>query len=335
MSDQGAGQHSSEISPGDDDAEGADVGAVPGEASTVDEGLVDFSRFGDWTSWSSALVLVALAPVTLVCLGFFVLVVDAVLPGSFGLWLILYFATLPVVLIPGLEFLQVWLIGRRSRRPTPEELSVLEPAFQDVLSRVGRGSKRRYRLRIVDSDNLNAFAGGGSLVMVTTSALQTLPDGQLRAVLAHELGHHAGMHPLVLLAQGWMYLPIAVFAWLSAKLHNLLAWITGLRMHWGLFLFLIVTALFLRLMLFILWLVLKLADIILVFFGRRAEYRADDMAVALNYGNSLEQALMTMEGTHPAEPEPAGVGSWFTNLERTHPPTAKRIERIRETMAAS
>ena len=121
---------------------------------------------------------------------------------------------------------------------------------------------------MIDDDNLNAAAGGGSVVMVTTRAVHTLPDDQFKAVLAHELGHHAGLHPVVLLAQGWMYLPIAIVAWLSAKFHNLLAWITGLRMHWGLYLFLMGAALFLRLMLLILGLVLRLANLILVSLGR-------------------------------------------------------------------
>ena len=316
-------------------AGGPGGGGEPGKESSADEGLVNFSWFGDWTSWSSALVLVALLPITGACLWPMAAIVAAVLPGSTDLWLLLYFVALPVVLIPGLEFLQVWLIGRGTRRPTAEEQAVLEPAFEDVLSRLGRGSKRRYRLRVIDDDNLNAAAGGGSLVMVTTRAVHTLPDDQLKAVLAHELGHHAGLHPLVLLAQGWMYLPISIVAWLSAKFHNVLAWITGLRMHWGVYLFLMGAALFLRLMLLILGLVLRLANLILVFFGRRAEYRADDMGVALGYGESLEQALRTIEGTVQAQPEPSGVGSWLTNLESTHPPTAKRIERIRKTMAAS
>ena len=316
------------------DAEGRGGGVEPDKESSAEDGLVNFSLFGDWTSWSSALVLVALFPVTAACLWPMAVIVGAVLPGGASLWALLYFAALPVVLIPGLEFLQVWLIGRGTRRPTAEELAVLEPAFEDVLSRLGRGSKRRYRLRVLDDDNLNAAAGGGSLVMVTTRALHTLPDDQLKAVLAHELGHHAGLHPLVSLAQGWVYLPIWIVAWLAEKIHNIVAWISGRKMRLNLYLFVVGVGLFLRLILLVLVLVLRLAYIILVFFGRRAEYRADDMGVALGYGQSLEQALRTIEGTAPAEPEPSGMGSWLTSLESTHPPTPKRIERIRKTMAA-
>ena len=317
------------------EAEPPGGGGEAGTASSGDEALVDFSLFGDWTSWSAALVLVALFPITAACLWPLAAIVAAIVPGGTGLWFGLYFAALAVVLIPGLEFLQVWLIGRDTRQPTAEEQTVLEPAFQEVLSRLGRGSKRRYRLRVIDDDNLNAAAGGGSLVMVTTRALHTLPDHQLKAVLAHELGHHSGLHPVVLLAQGWMYVPIGIVAWIAVKIHNIVKWISEKKVHTGVYLFLLGFALFLRLILLVLGLVLRLANLILVFFGRRAEYRADDMGVALGYGPSLEQALRTIEGTAPAELQPSGAASWLTNFESSHPPTAKRIERIRKTMAAS
>ena len=120
------------------DAEGRGGRVEPDKESSADDGLVNFSLFGDWTSWSSALVLVALFPVTAACLWPMAVIVGAVLPGGASLWALLYFAALPVVLIPGLEFLQVWLIGRGTRRPTAEELAVLEPAFEDVRSRLGR-----------------------------------------------------------------------------------------------------------------------------------------------------------------------------------------------------
>ena len=280
-------------------------------------------------------MLVALFPVTAACLWPLAAIVAAVLPGSIDLWLLLYLVAVPVVLIPGLGFLQVWLIGSGTRRPTAEEQAVLNPAFNEVLSRLGRGGKRRYRLRVIDDDYINAAAGGGSLVMVTTRALHTLPDDQLKAVLAHELGHHAGLRPLVLLAQAWMYVPIRIVAWVAAKIHNIVAWISGQKMGTSVYLFLLGVSLFLRLILLALGLVLGLANLIVVFFGRRAEYRADDMGVALGYGQDLEGALRTMESTAPAELRPAGAGSWLTNLGDTHPPTAKRIERIRKTLAAS
>ena len=176
-------------------AAGPGGGGEPGKESSADEGLVNFSLFGDWTSWSSALVLVALLPIH-----GRLFVADggdcrSCAAGQHRPLAAAVFCGFAGGADPALEFLQVWLIGRGTRRPTAEEQAVLEPAFEDVLSRLGRGSKRRYRLRVIDDDNLNAAAGGGSLVMVTTRAVHTLPDDQLKAVLAHELGHHAGLQP--------------------------------------------------------------------------------------------------------------------------------------------
>ena len=77
-----------------------------GDSPANDDGAIDLGRLGDWTSWSSLLVLLLLAPLTALCLTPFVFVASEVLPGGFWLWMILYFAALAVVLIPGLEFLQ-------------------------------------------------------------------------------------------------------------------------------------------------------------------------------------------------------------------------------------
>ena len=296
------------------------------------DGLMDFKRFGDWTSWSSVLVLVALLPVTVVCLSPFAAIAGEILPGDFITWIVVYFAGLVVVLIPGLGFLQIWLIARGSRLPTSEELDRLTPAWEDVLSRVGKGSNRRYQLRVLDDPyNLNAFAGGGCVVMITTRSLWYLPEDQLRAVLAHELGHHAGMHPVVLLAQAWMYRPIAAFAWLTATVHNLLARIS--QSITSPIFFLVALLIFaLRMLLYILGMIVRIADLILLFFGRRAEYRADGMAVSLGYGNSLIAALLTIECEHPEELVQQATGSLLADLKKTHPPIPRRVQRIQEAM---
>ena len=52
----------------------------------------------------------------------------------------------------------------------------------------------RYILRVLPSDELNAYVCGGHLVVVTTFALAELPRRELAGVLAHELSHHLGMH---------------------------------------------------------------------------------------------------------------------------------------------
>ncbi len=170
-------------------------------------------------------MLLLLAPLTALCLTPLVWVVAVALPGNFTLWMILYFAALPLVLIPRLEYLQARLVCPGSRRPTPEELARLNPLWDSVLSRAAGGRSRRYRFRVSDDHRISAAASGGSLVVVTARALRDLPDSRLEAVLARELGHHAGTRPIMLLVQQWLVRPIEGAARLSAPGHSLLAWI--------------------------------------------------------------------------------------------------------------
>lgn len=295
---------------------------------------VDFKYVGDWTSWSSLLVLMLLVPLTALCLAPFAAVTSAILPGSFIVWTVIYFAALPVVLIPGLEFLQIWLICPGSRRPTPDEEARLMPLWNNVLSRVGKGKKRRYRLRITDDYRVNAAAGGGSLVIVTTRALTGLPDGQLEAVLAHELGHHVGFHPIMLLAQQWIARPLNWAAKLSVVLHNVLAWLT--RWNFNLFVQVIlwVAILIIRAALLALKVITQAAWFLLFYLGRQAEHKADTVATKLGYGHELVNALVEIERQEgdsvAAGHQPRIPASSFWN---THPPTSVRIAKIRKAMA--
>ena len=172
-------------------------------------------------------------------------------------------------------------------------------------------------------------------MLVTSRALHELPDEQLRAVLAHEAGHHAGLHPIVLLAQAWMYRPIAAFCWLTAKLHNIVAWSTRLEMRAGIYIGLLVVIGVLRLVLFALRVIVGAASRILAYFGRRAEYRADRFALDLGYGRALADALETMNSEQPEEMMVSSEGSFLDALRATHPPVLKRIDRIREATNAN
>lgn len=97
------------------------------------------------------------------------------------------------------------------REPTREESDRLRAPWADVLRRAGTPAGR-YRLMVVESEELNAYASGGGIVTVTTLAVRKLPPRRLEAVLAHELGHHLRRHllPEFLLAQ--LLLPVR-FLW--------------------------------------------------------------------------------------------------------------------------
>ena len=62
-----------------------------------------------------------------------------------------------------------------ARAPTADENAVIEPIWRD-LAVTANLPGYRYVVRVVDSDELNAYACGGHLVVVTTFALEELGD---------------------------------------------------------------------------------------------------------------------------------------------------------------
>ncbi len=297
---------------------------------------IDLKRFGDWTSWSSWLILLGILPFSALSIAGLAWLPALFIPGDFLRNLIaliaVYFALLPIVFIPGLNWLQIKLIAPDSRTLTGEERSRLRPAWQAVLSRVDKGGSRHYQLRVIDSDNVNAYAGGGRLVILTSFALRVLARPELEAVLSHELGHHAGMHPIVCLANGWLTRPIVWFHSLLRVVHDLLVFVINLSDGWvrGI---LLVVLLVPRTVLEVLSLVWKTATLLLLFLGRHAEYQADTTAVKLGYGHSLISALSTMENVainqNSTDPSLSEMQSIVVKSRwDTHPPTAMRLEKI-------
>ncbi|MFZ4154182.1 M48 family metalloprotease [Streptomyces pseudogriseolus] len=94
----------------------------------------------------------------------------------------------------------------RLRYPTPQERAKLEPVWREVTARAGVDG-RTYELWVEDSDSLNAVAAAGHIVGVTRFAMNNLPNGELAAVMAHELGHHVGGHAWSGLLGYWYALP--------------------------------------------------------------------------------------------------------------------------------
>ena len=303
---------------------------------------VDFKGVGDWTSWTSALVLLCVLPFTLIALYPFTLILGGILggilPGDYADWWAIlnlaYFAALPLLLIPRFHRIRVRLFFREALVPTTTQLARLERLWQSVLQDVGKGPKTRFRLMLADEPRLNAAAGAGRVVLVTRPALNDLTDSQLRAVLAHEYGHHVGLYPIILIARLWLLVPLEWLHWLGRILHNALAALAHIRTN-ILFAFMVwYFILSLRMMLFVHRQFIRVITLILLYFGRQAEYKADLVAVKLGYGEELVSALVLMEESlqdAPADQRPPSKSKPF---EETHPPTANRISRINAAIAS-
>ena len=302
--------------------------------------MVNFRRVGDWTSWSSALVLLCVAPFTVLALSPVILVLSVILyaslSGSFAIWFLVvalaYFALIPLLFLPGARGVRDFFLYREAIQPSIEEAGRLEALWRSVLERVGTGRKKRFDLVVSNESRLNAAAGAGGVVLVTRRALTELDDTQLGAVLAHEYGHHVGLHPIVRIAEVWFVLPI----WMVYRLSSALYMRQARRSHRGghpsVAFFFFMRRVQRRVELFLIRLFLGAVSGVLGHLWRHREYKADLVAVQLGFGRPLVSALQRID-----EP-PLAVSSlpWppveRNPLEYTHPPTRFRIARIQEAM---
>ena len=90
-----------------------------------------------------------------------------------------------------------------ARPAQPEEAALIAPAWAEI-AQANNLPPNRYALRVLPSDELNAFACGGHLVVVTSFAAHELTPAQLRGVLAHELSHHLGLHTVAITIAHWL-----------------------------------------------------------------------------------------------------------------------------------
>jgi Zn-dependent protease with chaperone function len=237
------------------------------------------------------------------------------------------------------------------RRPSPEELARLAPVWHRACARCG-DDPAAYTLRIEERQVVNAFALGRHFVAVTRVALD-LPDDLLEAVIAHELGHHHGLHPVAAMLGWWYLMPLEALGWCLRQVRAATAATaraySRLRGHAGYIsagraaggalgvvgLLLLAAALvaagaLLLVALGALWLPLWLlsgaAKVLAAALSRAAELAADRHATALGYGASLTRMLELL--AHDGRAQPARRRS-VTALLASHPTFQARIQAIR------
>lgn len=211
------------------------------------------------------------------------------------------------------------------RTPERDERRRLDTAARMVLA-AARTPKRRFVFAIDESSDVNAFACGGHILVVSSFALDKLDDDELLGVVAHEFSHHLGAHTVGLSFAQWFSLPVLLFARLGeftrkvarsplrrleamegAARHIARALDVVLRGFSWLFGATLVTA-------------QRLNDLV----GRDAEFHADRRVVELGFGRQLSRAL-----THVAARDGSSIGrSRHERIFSSHPPARTRIARI-------
>jgi Zn-dependent protease with chaperone function len=221
------------------------------------------------------------------------------------------------------------LLGART--PHPAERGRLVPAWKAV-AQANHLPPERYVLAIIDDDEVNAFACGGHLVVVSSYAVAALEPDELRGVLAHELSHHLGSHTIALTIAQWLSLPILVLARVGFFFQNVAqaAAETLARNSASLEALGRVVAFVLNAVAWVFLAGLLAANVIGNVVGRSAEFQADRRAVEMGYGPELARALRRVLAS--------GAGgrprSTSERLFASHPPARTRVARIEALLRA-
>jgi len=185
---------------------------------------------------------------------------------------------------------------------------------------------------IYDSPDVNAFATGmsknSSLVAVSTGLLQQMSRQEAEAVLGHEISHAANGDMVTLaLIQGVVNTFVMFLSRVIGHLVDRVVFKTERGQGPAFFVTMIVAELVLGI----------LASIIVMYFSRQREFRADRGGAALAGRQNMIAALERLNSLHP-QPLPdkmaafgiaGGVGGGLKRLFMTHPPLEERIARLR------
>ena len=203
-----------------------------------------------------------------------------------------------------------------ARRPHPSEAQRLERAWRTV-AQANDIAPGRFVVAVLDGDELNAFACGGHLVVVTTFAVKELPSEELVGVLAHELSHHLGSHTAASTVGLWISLPVMVLARFGFFLQSVARAGTDSFVRdspaltaLGRLLSGVLTAvswIFLSGLVASNWLSNR--------FGRAAEFQADRRVVAMGFGRELAGSLRRVMAEERV-------------TSSSHPPARTRVARI-------
>jgi heat shock protein HtpX len=184
---------------------------------------------------------------------------------------------------------------------------------------------------VYDAPEMNAFATGprrnDALVAVSTGLLQQMRREEIEAVLAHEVSHVAnGDMVTMTLLQGVMNTFVIFLSRVVGFVVDRVIFRTERGFGPGYFIASIAAQILLGI----------LASMVVMWFSRQREYRADAGGASLAGRAQMVAALERLKGGQPAE-LPAqfagfgisgGIGQGFARLMMSHPPLDERIRAL-------
>jgi heat shock protein HtpX len=269
--------------------------------------------------------------------GLFVLLGEVIFHGTNGLAIGLVFGL-------GFNLAMYWFSDKiavattRSKPVTEQEYPALYRIVRELTSSTDMPMPRIY---VSDMAQPNAFATGRNehhaVVAVTKGLLEIVDERELRGVLAHELSHVANHDILI----GSIAAGIATSITFIARMAFWFGGGDDRNSAFGPFAMLAA------------WILAPIAALLIqLAVTRSREYQADESGAYLSHDPlALASALRKLEEASKRVPAPATVGpaeahlfivnplrgrrsgGSFTSLFMTHPPTAKRIERLEHIAA--
>ncbi|MBS1604238.1 MAG: M48 family metalloprotease [Bacteroidetes bacterium] len=238
----------------------------------------------------------------------------------------------------------------RVRRPIRVEEEQLRSAFTTVSRNAGY--HKRICLRVIESDEWEAFATGVRTIAISKAMLRDLSPNELEGVMAHELGHLVSHDTIIAAAYTqarlltyWLNI---LFRWVARALAirfretrtirtirgpvsrtrlTLLRGIIGmtlaiLMMYYIHYLFGFIAAALFVIVFAILNRIVRFFDLLL---SRMTEYRQDAYAQRLGFGKELRDVLVKL-----AEKDEQTVRPYFIVFNSTHPIIYNRIRRLEQ-----
>ena len=268
--------------------------------------------------------VVALFPAWLVAIAAFWWIIQFFFNITFPLFALAWFASGALLFLrPAQRVVLMRLLGART--PTRDENDALQSAWRPV-AQANHIPIGKFVLSVTDSDDLNAFASGGHLVVVSSWAIKNLSQNELSGVLAHELSHHMGMHTIALTVGQWLSIPIIVLARIGFFFQNIAhaATDTFARQSAGASFVGRTLAGALTIVSWVFLSMISLAQIISNVAGKGAEFKADETVVAMGFGKELRDALRLVIASGNGE----RATHWRDRIVTAHPPARTRVARI-------
>ena len=216
-----------------------------------------------------------------------------------------------------------------ARPASNDEAAVIEPLWTHIAG-ANDLPPTRYVVRVLPSEELNAFACGGHLVVVTSFAVNELSERQLRGVLAHELSHHLGLHTVAITVGHWLSAPVVLLARVGFFLENVAHAAAGSFGQRSPVIAAVgnVAAVIISGLSWVFTAALRGSDALANLVGHSSEFEADRRAVGMGFGRELASALRQVLATGTVG-RPIG---WRARLAASHPPARTRVARIEALM---